>query len=66
MTTAFEFVEVVGVSTKSVEDAVQNAVRHVSATRGVSWFEIVSIRGRIVEPSRETEYQVTVKFGCRV
>ena len=66
MNTVFEYSEYVGTSTNSIEDAVKAAVTAVSATRKVGWFEIVSVRGRVVDGSNELEYQVTVRFGCKL
>jgi dodecin len=66
MNTVFEYTEFVGTSTKSIEDAVKSAVEAVSATKKIGWFEIISVRGRVVDASNELEYQVTVRFGCKL
>ena len=66
MAAAFEYVDIVGISTASFEDAVQQAVAAASATRTVAGFEVVSTRGRVVEPSKGIEFQVTVRFGCKM
>lgn len=66
MTHAFEYCEFVGISTVSVEDAMKKAVEAVSATRKVAWFEVLSTRGRIASPDGTLEYQVTLKFGCKL
>jgi flavin-binding protein dodecin len=65
MNTIFEYTEYVGTSTASIEDAVKAAVVAVSATKKIGWFEIVSVRGRVVDPSGDLEYQVTIRFGCK-
>ena len=66
MASTFEYVDIVGVSSASFEDAVKQAVLAASVTRKIGWFEIVSTRGRVVEPSGEIEFQVTVRFGCKM
>ena len=65
MAPVFEYHECVGISTASVEDAVKQAVTAVAATRKIAWFEILSTRGRVTD-SGELEFQVTVKFGCKL
>lgn len=65
MSTMFEYVEAVGISPVSIEDAIQKAVEGISKTRQISWFEVVSFRGRVLEAPANLEYQVTVRFGCK-
>lgn len=65
MATVFEYIEIVGTSTSSIEEAVRAAVESVGATRKVAWFEIANVRGRLVDATGGIEYQVTVKFGCK-
>ena len=64
MASVFEYREVVGISTANVEAAVQEGLTEVSANYQVAWFEVISIRGRMVDENT-TEYQVTLKIGCR-
>lgn len=64
MTSVFEYKEVVGISTESIEAAIKQALDAVSAGYSVGWFEVLSFRGRMVDAST-TEYQVTVKVGCK-
>jgi len=64
MASVFEYREVVGISTTNVEAAIQEGLTEVSAGYQVAWFEVVSIRGRMVD-EKTTEYQVTLKIGCR-
>ncbi len=66
MTAAFEYLEVVGISTSSIEAAVKAAADQAAVTRKIAWFEIKSVRGRMIDGSGEVEYQVTVKFGCKI
>ena len=62
----FKLIEIVGVSTESHEDAIKSAVSEASKTlKGLSWFEVVQMRGGIKEGNVE-EYQVILKVGFRL
>lgn len=66
MSKVFKMVELVGTSTKSMEDATQNALEKASKTiRNMSWFEVLEIRGGISK-ELEVEWQVTLKVGFSV
>ena len=57
--------EVVGSSDQSISEAIQNGITTASRSlRNLSWFEVVNIRGSIVN-NQVSEYQVTVKLGLR-
>jgi flavin-binding protein dodecin len=59
-------IEVVGTSEKSFADAAQNAVARASkSVRGLEWFEVTEMRGRI-DGTRIDEFQVTVKIGFKL
>ena len=59
----YKVTELVGSSTKSMEDAVQNAIARASQTlRNLRWFEVTEARGH-VEDGRIAHWQVTVKIG---
>jgi dodecin len=59
----YKTIELVGSSTKGLEDAVQKAVAKASQTvRNLRWFEILDTRGHI-EEGRVAHWQVTVKLG---
>jgi dodecin len=59
----YKTVELVGSSSKSVEDAVQRAVAKAAETvRNLRWFEVVDTRGHI-EDGRIAHWQVTLKLG---
>lgn len=59
----YKVVEVVGSSTKSVEDAIKSAIAKASETvRNIGWFEVVQTRGH-VEGGKIGHYQVTLKIG---
>jgi flavin-binding protein dodecin len=59
----YKAIELVGSSTSSVEDAIQNAVAKAAQTvRNLRWFEVLETRGHI-EGSRVAHWQVTLKLG---
>ena len=59
----YRVVEVVGSSKKSIEDAIQGAVKDASKTiRHIGWFEVVETRGH-VEDGEVKHFQVTLKLG---
>lgn len=58
--------EIVGTSTTSVDEAIACAVSRANDTvRHLDWYEVVSIRGHIVD-GRVAHHQVTVKLGFRI
>ncbi|HPR62885.1 MAG TPA: dodecin family protein [Thermoanaerobaculia bacterium] len=62
----YKKITLVGVSEKSVEDAIQLALAQASRTvKGLSWFEVGEIRGAVKE-GKVMEYQVTLEAGFRV
>jgi flavin-binding protein dodecin len=57
--------EVVGSSTKSLADAIAQAVETASGTlRNLEWFEVTDMRGHIKD-GRVAHYQVMLKLGFR-
>jgi len=59
----YKKLELVGSSTKSIEDAVENALDRAAKTiRNMRWFEVVETRGHI-EDNKVDHWQVTVKVG---
>ena len=61
----YKIVEVVGVSEKSISDAVQNALAKARQTlRNVDWFETKNIRGAV--HGTECQFQVEVRIGFRL
>lgn len=59
-------VEVVGTSSKSFSDAVQNAIEKASKTlHNLEWFEVIELRGR-VEDKKVGQYQAALKIGFRL
>ncbi|MFO1154097.1 MAG: dodecin [Rhodospirillales bacterium] len=62
----FKKVELVGTSSSSISDAIDNAIHAASSTlEQVTWFEVQEIRGH-VENGKVSSYQVVVKVGFRV
>ena len=62
----YKVIELVGMSETGVSEAIDSAVERAGATlKGLDWFEVQQIRGRI-ENSRVAEYQVGVRVGFRL
>jgi flavin-binding protein dodecin len=62
----YKKIELVGSSTKSIEDAVQNAVAQASTTeRNLRWLEVVETRAHL-EDGKVAHWQVTVKIGATI
>jgi flavin-binding protein dodecin len=64
MPSAFEYKEVVGISTENIEAAIKEGLKEISRSYQVAWFEVLSMRGRMVDADT-VEYQVSIKVGCR-
>lgn len=61
----YSITELVGSSTKSIEDAIEQAVKRASKTiRNLDWFETKEIRGHIKD-DKIVHYQVVLKLGFR-
>ena len=59
----YKKLELIGSSTTSIEDAVQNAISRATKTiRNMRWFEVTETRGQI-EDNQINHWQVTVKVG---
>lgn len=66
MDKVYKKIEIVGISSKSFEDAISKAVKRASKTlHGLSWFEVAEQHGRIVN-GRVAEYQVVLKVAFRL
>ncbi len=62
----YRVTEIVGTSTESLQQAVRNGVGRAAQTiRHLDWFEVIQIRGHIVEGEIE-HFQVTMKVGFRL
>ena len=59
----YKIIELVGSSSKSIEDAIQVAITRAGNTiRHIGWFEVMQTRGH-VENGKVTHYQVMLKVG---
>ena len=66
MAGTFKLIELVGTSSKSFEDAVQNAVADAAKSlRELSWFEVLEQRGKI-KGNAVVEFQVKVHVAFKV
>ncbi len=62
----YKIIEIVGSSTKSSDDAIQQAIAKASSTlHNLDWFEVVETRGHIID-SKVAHYQVKLKIGFRL
>lgn len=62
----YKKIELVGSSTKSIEDAVQNAVAQATTTEeNLRWLEVVETRAHL-EDGKVAHWQVTVKIGATI
>jgi dodecin len=59
----YKTIELVGSSTRGMEDAVQKAIAKAAETvRNLRWFEVLDTRGHI-EKGKVAHWQVTLKLG---
>ena len=66
MAGTFKLIELVGTSSKSFEDAVQNAVADAAKSlRDLAWFQVLEQRGRI-KGNAVAEFQVKVHVAFKV
>ena len=62
----YKLIELTGTSTKSMEDAVNNALRRAGATvKNLRWFQVLETRGDI-DQNKVRHWQVTLKVGFTV
>ena len=63
----YKKIEVIGISTESVEGAIQAAVSRAHDTlERISWFEVQEVRGHIDSEGRVAEYQVVLKIAFQL
>ena len=63
----YKKVEVIGVSGRGIEGAIQAAVAKAHKTiEKLSWFEVQDIRGHVGEDGSVTEYQVVLKVAFQL
>lgn len=66
MDRTYKQIELVGISEKGYEEAIQNAVAKASQSlQGLNWFEVLEQRGKIVE-GKVVEYQVILKVAFKL
>lgn len=59
-------IEIVGTSSTSISDAINNAVAAAAAkTPNLGWFEVQEIRGNL-QDGKVSQYQVVIKVGARM
>jgi hypothetical protein len=59
----YKIIEIAGTSTKSIEDAVSNALAKASNTvRNMRWLQIMETRGHI-DNQKLSHWQVIIKVG---
>lgn len=62
----YKKLELVGSSTTSIEDAINNAIAECSKTvKNIEWFEVTETRGHIVD-GKVAHFQVSLKIGFRI
>lgn len=62
----YKVIELVGSSSKSSDDAIQQAVAKANKSlHNLDWFEVVETRGHIVE-GKIGHYQVKLRVGFRL
>lgn len=62
----YKKIELVGISTKSFEDAIANAVDKASKSlHGLAWFEVTEQHGRVAD-GKVAEYQVVLKVAFKL
>ena len=62
----YKLIELTGTSTKSIEDAVEKAIKRAHKTiKNLCWFQVVETRGNIAKGSVH-HWQVTIKVGFTI
>ena len=62
----YKFVELVGSSATSSDDAIHRVIETAAKTlRHIDWFEVIETRGH-VKDGKVAHFQVTVKVGFRL
>lgn len=63
MSHTYKQIEIVGSSTRSMEDAVSSAIAKASETvRNIQWFEVTETRGHVID-GKVAYWQVSLKLG---
>lgn len=62
----YKLIELTGTSTKSIEDAIRNAIKRAGRTvKNLRWFQVIETRGNI-DKNQVAHWQVTLKVGFTV
>jgi flavin-binding protein dodecin len=62
----YKLIELVGVSSGSIEEAVQNAISRANQTlKNLDWFEVIETRG-LIQEGKINQFQVKLKVGFRL
>ncbi|MBI2412004.1 MAG: dodecin domain-containing protein [Deltaproteobacteria bacterium] len=66
MERVYKKLELVGISEKSFEDAIRNAIEKATKTvHGLAWFEVTEQHGKITD-GKITEFQAVIKAAFKV
>lgn len=67
MSKTFKMIRLVGVSDKSYEQAIENAIIDAGETvRNLNWFQVVEQRGGIGDNNKVREWQVVIDVAFRI
>ncbi len=59
----YKLIELTGTSTKSIEDAVEQALKRAHKTlKNLCWFQVIETRGNLAK-GKIHHWQVTIKVG---
>ena len=62
----YKVTEVVGTAPQGIDEAIRNGIAKADQTlRNLNWFEVMDIRGHIVD-GNVGHFQVTMKLGFRL
>jgi dodecin len=62
----YKLIALIGTSTTTIEEAVNNAIQRAGATvKNLRWFEVVEMRGEI-DQSKVLHWQVKLKIGFTI
>ena len=62
----YKLIELVGVSSESIEDAIQSAISRANQTlKNLDWFEVTETRG-LIQDGKINQFQVKLKVGFRL
>lgn len=62
----YKLIELVGVSSGSIEEAIQNAISRANQTlKNLDWFEVTETRG-LIQEGKINQFQVKLKVGFRL